>query len=62
VGFASGERLGEFPVVSCCYCFQFGLFWRLVGLFGGFGISWIGLVRPASYTGLTGVGAFYGSS
>jgi hypothetical protein len=26
VGFASGERLGEFHVVLCCYCFEFGQF------------------------------------
>jgi hypothetical protein len=44
VGFASGEHLAEFPVVSCCYCFDFGLFWSLVGLFGGFGISWFGSI------------------
>jgi hypothetical protein len=35
VGFASGERLGEVSVVSCSCCFEFGLF-------GGFGISWLG--------------------
>jgi hypothetical protein len=31
VGFASGERLGEFSVVPCCCCFEFGLFWSPEG-------------------------------
>jgi hypothetical protein len=41
VGFALGERLGEFVVVSCCCCFDFGSVWISVGLFGGFGVSWL---------------------
>jgi hypothetical protein len=61
VGFASGERLGEFVVVPCCCCFEFGSIWSSVGLFGGFGVSWLEPVILLSYT-LTGVGAFYGSS
>jgi hypothetical protein len=44
VGFALGERLGEFVVVPCCYCFEFGSVWSSVGLFGGFGIPWLNLV------------------
>jgi hypothetical protein len=44
VEFYSSERLGEFPVVSCCYYFEFGLFWSSVGLFSRFGISWLGTV------------------
>jgi hypothetical protein len=44
VGFASGERLGVFPIVFSCCCFEFGRFWSSVGLFGGFEISWLGLV------------------
>jgi hypothetical protein len=32
VEFCSGERLGEFPVVLCCFCFEFGSFWRSGGL------------------------------
>jgi hypothetical protein len=47
VEFCSGERLGELPIVSCFCYFEFGLFWSSVGLFGGFGISWL-------ETGLTG--------
>jgi hypothetical protein len=41
-GFASGERLGEFVVVPCCCCFEFESVWSSVGLFVGFGISWLG--------------------
>jgi hypothetical protein len=37
VGFCSGERLGEFAVVLCWGCFEFGSVWRLVGLFGDLG-------------------------
>jgi hypothetical protein len=44
VGSTSGERLGEFLVVSYCCCFEFGQFWSSVDLFGGFGISWHGPV------------------
>jgi hypothetical protein len=44
VGFALGEHLAELPIVSCCCCFEFGLFWSSVGLFGGFGISGLGPV------------------
>jgi hypothetical protein len=62
VEFCSGERLDEFPVVLCCCCFEFGSFWSSVGLFGGFGISWLGPVWTACYTGLTCVWAFCGSS
>jgi hypothetical protein len=39
MGFASRERLGEFIVVPCCCCFEFGLVWSSVGLFGGIRIS-----------------------
>jgi hypothetical protein len=46
VGFASGERLGVFLIVSSCCCFEFGVFWSSVGLFGGFGISWLEPVWP----------------
>jgi hypothetical protein len=62
VEFCSGECLGVFFVVSCCYYFKFGLFGSSVGLFGGFGISWLGPVWPASYTDLTGVVGFCESS
>jgi hypothetical protein len=62
VGFTSGERLGEFVVVPCCCGFEFGSVWSSVGLFGGFEVSWLESVRPVSYTGLIGVGAFCGSS
>jgi hypothetical protein len=41
VGFALGERPCEFVVVPCCYCYEFGSVWSSVGLFGGFGISWL---------------------
>jgi hypothetical protein len=34
LGFCSGERLGVFAVVPCGCCFEFGLVWSLVGLFG----------------------------
>jgi hypothetical protein len=44
VEFCSGERFSEFIVILCCCCFRFGLFWSSVGLFGGFGISWLGPV------------------
>jgi hypothetical protein len=44
MGFASGERLGVFPIVPCCCCFEFGQFWSMVGLFGGFGTSWLELI------------------
>jgi hypothetical protein len=57
LGFCLCERLGEFAVVPCCCCFEFGSFWSSVGLFGRFGVSWLEPVRPVSYTGLTGVGA-----
>jgi hypothetical protein len=46
VEFCSGERLGEFTIVLCCCCFEFGSVWSSVGLFGRFGVSWL--------TGLTG--------
>jgi hypothetical protein len=39
VGFASGERLGEFSVVPCCCCFVFGLFWSSEGQVWVLGIS-----------------------
>jgi hypothetical protein len=58
VEFCSGEHLGEFAVVLCCYYFVFGSVWSLVGMFGRFGVCWLELVWPVSYTGLTGVGAF----
>jgi hypothetical protein len=41
VGFASDERLGEFVVAPCYYCFKLGSVWSSVGLFGGFGVSWL---------------------
>jgi hypothetical protein len=44
VGFCSGERLGEFAVVLCWGCFEFGSVWRLVGLFGDLGAF---RLRPA---------------
>jgi hypothetical protein len=56
LGFRSGERLGEFAVVLCCYYSEFGSIWSSVGLFGRFGVSWLEPVRPVSFTGLTGVG------
>jgi hypothetical protein len=62
IEFCLVECLGEFPVVLCCRCFEFGSVWSSVGLFGGFGISWLGPVWPVSYTGLTSVGAFCVSS
>jgi hypothetical protein len=37
VGFCSGERLGVFVVVPCHCCFEFGLVWWSVGLFGALG-------------------------
>jgi hypothetical protein len=56
VGFASGERLGEFSVVPSGCCFEFGRFWSSVGLFGGFGTSCTGLTgelhRPDRCRGL----------
>jgi hypothetical protein len=39
LGFCSGEHLGEFAVVHCCCCFEFGSVWSAVGLFGRFGVS-----------------------
>jgi hypothetical protein len=39
VGFCSGERLGDFPGVFCCCCFEFGEFWSLGGWFLGIGVS-----------------------
>jgi hypothetical protein len=39
LGFCLGERLGVFTVVQCCSCFEFGLVWSLVGLFGVLGLS-----------------------
>jgi hypothetical protein len=45
VDFASVERLGVFPILPSCCCFEFGLFWSSVTCFGGFGIS---LLRPIS--------------
>jgi hypothetical protein len=36
--FCSGERLGEFVVVLCWGCFEFGLVWMSVGLFGDLGL------------------------
>jgi hypothetical protein len=41
VGFCSGERLGEFVVVLCWGCFEFGSVWRSVGLFGDLGAFWL---------------------
>jgi hypothetical protein len=38
-GFCSGERLGEFAVVLCWGCFEFGSVWRSVDLFGALGLS-----------------------
>jgi hypothetical protein len=39
VGFCSGERLGEFAVVSCGCCFEIGAVWSLGGQFGVLGLS-----------------------
>jgi hypothetical protein len=39
VGFCSGECLGDFVVVLCWVCFEFGSVWRSVGLFGVWGLS-----------------------
>jgi hypothetical protein len=39
VGFCSGEHLGEFAIVLCWGCFEFGSVWRSVGLFGDLGLS-----------------------
>jgi hypothetical protein len=36
-GFLHGERLGEFAIVLCWGCFEFGFVWRSVGLFGDSG-------------------------
>jgi hypothetical protein len=41
VGFALGECLGEFFIVSCCCCFEFGLFWSSGGQVCVFGASWL---------------------
>jgi hypothetical protein len=41
VGFPSGEHLGEFVVVLCCCCFEFGSFWSLEGKVCAFGASWL---------------------
>jgi hypothetical protein len=62
VEFFPGEHLGEFVVVPCSCCFEFGSVWSSVGLFGRFGVSWLEPVWPVGYTGLTGVGAFCRSS
>jgi hypothetical protein len=62
VGFASGEHLAEFVVVPCSGCSEFGSVWSSVGLFGGVGVSWLEPVWLVSYTSLTSVGAFCGSS
>jgi hypothetical protein len=58
VKFCSGERLGEFPIVLCCRCFEFGSVWSSGGQVGRFGISRPIPVWPVSCTGLTGAGAF----
>jgi hypothetical protein len=39
VGFCSGEHLGVFVVLLCWGCFQFGLVWRSVGLWGLLGLD-----------------------
>jgi hypothetical protein len=39
VEFCSGERLGEFLVVLCCCCFEFGSVWSLGGQVGRFEVS-----------------------
>jgi hypothetical protein len=39
VSFCLGERLGEFAVVLCWGCFEFGSVWRSVGLIGDLGLS-----------------------
>jgi hypothetical protein len=44
LGFCSSERLCVFAVVLCCSSFEFGLVWRLVGLFGNLGAFWLRLV------------------
>jgi hypothetical protein len=58
IKFCLGERLGEFVVVPCCCCFEFGSVWNSVGQFGRFGVFWLEPVWLVSYTGLTFVGAF----
>jgi hypothetical protein len=47
VEFCSGECLGEFPIVSCCCCFEFGRFLEL-----GRSVWWIW--DFLAWTGLTG--------
>jgi hypothetical protein len=39
IGFFPGERLVEFAIVPCFYCFEFGSFWSSMGLFGVLGLS-----------------------
>jgi hypothetical protein len=39
LGFCSGERLGEFSIVPCCCCFEFGSVWSSIVLFGVLGLS-----------------------
>jgi hypothetical protein len=56
-----GERLGEFAVVLCWGCFEFGSVWWLVGLFGDLGAFRLGPVSPVCCTGLTGVKPLSGS-
>jgi hypothetical protein len=41
VGFCSGERVCEFPVVLCCCCFEFDSVWSLEGHVRGFRVSWL---------------------
>jgi hypothetical protein len=57
VGFCSGGRVGEFPSLWVCCCFEFGVFWSSGGWFLGFGVSRLRPVWPVSCTGLTGAGA-----
>jgi hypothetical protein len=51
VGFSSSERLGEFAVVPCCCCFDFGSVWSSVGMFGVLGLSsWVVLWKLPGFT------------
>jgi hypothetical protein len=61
VEFCSGEHLGEFPIVLCYCCFEFDSFWSSGGQVCVLGLR-VRSVWPTYYTGLTGVGAFCGSS
>jgi hypothetical protein len=44
VGLASGEHLGEFSIILCCCCFEFGSFCSTEGQVRVFGASWLRLL------------------